>query len=218
MSLAASGVYESGAAAWQAADPATDAVASIIEAGRFAAARGWVPATSGNLSVRSGADRIAITGSGLDKGALTPRDILTAVLDEPAPPGSSAETGLHLALYRRSPAIGAVVHIHAPNATIMSRRLAARGAVVLEGYELVKAFAGVRSHEVALTVPIFPNSQDIPALAETVDRALGPAPAVPGYLLAGHGLYAWGTTMREALRHAEAFEFLFGCEIAGGAA
>jgi len=54
--------------------------------------------------------------------------------------------------------------------------------------------------------------------ADTVERGLGEAPVAPGYLLAGHGLYAWGATMREALRHAEAFEFLFGCEIAGGAA
>jgi methylthioribulose-1-phosphate dehydratase len=214
MSLAASAVHDSAAPAW----PAADAVTAIIEAGRFVAARGWVPATSGNLSIRSAPDRIAITASGLDKGALEPRDVLTAVIDEPPPPGSSAETGLHLALYRRSPAIGAVVHLHAPNSTILSRRLAARGAVVLEGYELQKAFAGVRSHEVALTVPIFANSQDIAALADTVERGLGEAPVAPGYLLAGHGLYAWGATMREALRHAEAFEFLFGCEIAGGAA
>jgi methylthioribulose-1-phosphate dehydratase len=31
---------------------------------------------------------------------------------------------------------------------------------------------------------------------------------VPGYLLAGHGLYAWGATMSEARRHVEGLEFL----------
>jgi methylthioribulose-1-phosphate dehydratase len=194
-----------------------DMVTAIIGAGRFVDARGWVPATSGNLSARGAPGRIAITASGVDKGALQARDVMTIPLDQPPPVGCSAEAGLHLALYRRLPAIGAVVHVHSPHATVLSRRLETAGAVVLEGYELMKAFAGVRTHATRLTVPIFPNSQDIGYLAEAVDERLGLNPAAPGYLLASHGLYAWGSTMREALRHAEAFEFLFGCELAGGA-
>ena len=34
-----------------------------------------------------------------------------------------------------------------------------------------------------------------------------------GYLIDGHGLYAWGRDMAEARRHLEAFEFLLGCEL-----
>jgi len=34
-----------------------------------------------------------------------------------------------------------------------------------------------------------------------------------GYLIDGHGLYAWGRDMPEARRHLEAFEFLLGCEL-----
>ena len=34
-----------------------------------------------------------------------------------------------------------------------------------------------------------------------------------GYLIDGHGLYAWGRNMAEARRHLEAFEFLFHCEL-----
>jgi|SRR5580658_448930 methylthioribulose-1-phosphate dehydratase len=193
-----------------------DAVAAVIAAGRFAAAAGWVPATSGNFSARGPDGRIAITASGADKGDLQPHDVLDILLDAPPPPGSSAETGLHLALYRRHAGIGAVVHVHAPNATVLSRRLAGADSVVLAGWELLKAFTGIRTHEAALAVPIFANSQDIAALAEAVDARLGATPPAPGYLIAGHGLYAWGATMRDALRHTEAFEFLFGCELAGG--
>lgn len=196
----------------------TDAVDAVIDAGRISAARGWVPATSGNFSARAQDGRIAITASGVDKGALTAADVLDIDLDAPPPAGSSAETGLHLALYRQHPAIGAVVHIHSTHATVLSRRHAAAGEVALEGYELLKAFTGIRTHETRLAVPIFPNSQDFATLADAVDRRLGAAPPAPGYLLAGHGLYAWGATMRDALRHAEAFEFLFGCELAGAAA
>jgi methylthioribulose-1-phosphate dehydratase len=190
-------------------------IAAVIEAGRLAAARGWVPATSGNFSARAAAGRIAITASGVDKGALEPADVLDIALDAPPPPGSSAETPLHQGLYRRFAGIGAVVHVHSPHATVLSRQRAAAGEVVLEGYELLKAFAGVRTHEIALAVPVFANSQDVAALAQAVERRLGAEPSAPGYLLAGHGLYAWGASMRDALRHAEAFEFLFGCELAG---
>jgi ribulose-5-phosphate 4-epimerase/fuculose-1-phosphate aldolase len=34
-----------------------------------------------------------------------------------------------------------------------------------------------------------------------------------GYLIAGHGLYAWGASVDDALRHVEAFECLFECEV-----
>jgi methylthioribulose-1-phosphate dehydratase len=197
-------------AALGTASPQDSAVDDVIEAGRLASARGWVPATSGNFSARIDGGRIAITASGVDKGSLGRHDILAIALDAPPPPGSSAETGLHLEAYLRDPSIGAVVHIHSRNATVLSRRLAGTGALVLEGYELLKAFAGIRTHETALAVPIFANSQDIPALAAEV--AAQPNQA-PGYLIVGHGLYAWGRTMRDALRHAEAFEFLFGCAL-----
>ena len=34
-----------------------------------------------------------------------------------------------------------------------------------------------------------------------------------GYLIEGHGMYAWGRDMAEARRHLEAFEFLINCEL-----
>ncbi|MDX5299004.1 MAG: class II aldolase/adducin family protein, partial [Gammaproteobacteria bacterium] len=39
-------------------------------------------------------------------------------------------------------------------------------------------------------------------------------PQRPGYLIRGHGLYTWGATMDDCLRHVEALEFLFECELA----
>jgi methylthioribulose-1-phosphate dehydratase len=38
-------------------------------------------------------------------------------------------------------------------------------------------------------------------------------PDCVGYLIRGHGLYTWGPRMADALRHVEAFEFLFECEL-----
>jgi methylthioribulose-1-phosphate dehydratase len=186
----------------------------IIEAGRLLYARGQVPATSGNLSARLGAERVAITASGRHKGLLRPEDVLVVDL-EGRPVGSeqrpSAETLLHLQLYRRSAEVGAVLHTHSLPATLLSRLAGA--AVELAGYELLKALRGIGTHDTRVVVPVFPNTQDIAALARQVDEYMARGAAVWGYLIGGHGFYTWGRDMQEALRHLEAFEFLFECEL-----
>src|SRR5579862_5118779 len=118
-------------------DPA--AVAELCAVGRFAAERGWVPATSGNFSRRLDGERILVTRSGVDKGALAPGDFAVVALSEPLPPGVSAETPLHVARYRSDPGIGAIVHIHSVAATVLSRADRHREAVELEGFEMHKA-------------------------------------------------------------------------------
>ena len=89
---------------------------------------------------------------------------------------------------------------------------AGAGHVRLEGYELLKAFEGNATHEMAIEVPVFANTQDMVELAAKVDAMLD-RQGLWGYLIDGHGLYAWGRTMAEARRHLEAFEFLFACEL-----
>jgi methylthioribulose-1-phosphate dehydratase len=187
------------------------AVAALIEAGRDFARRGWLEATSGNLSCRLDADRMAVTASGCGKGALTEADIVPVALDAPLPPGVSAEAPLHALLYRRDPATGAVLHVHSPTATLVSMEYAAAGAVTIEGFEMLKALDGIRTHEASVAVPVFANDQDVPALARRVAERLDAEPGHVGYLIAGHGLYAWGRTMADARRHVEAFDFLLSC-------
>lgn len=193
-----------------------DAVAAVIAAGSAAALRHWVPATSGNFSVRVDDNHVAITRSGVDKGSLAAADILIQPLDAPLLPRSSAEAPLHLALYRRDPAIGAIFHVHAPAATVLAR-LVGPGSLRLEGWELQKAIAGITSHEQVLEVPVFANDQDTDRLAGLVDARFAQPAAdarlAPGYLLAGHGLYAWGASAAEAARHLEALETLFAFEL-----
>ncbi|WP_372088509.1 methylthioribulose 1-phosphate dehydratase (plasmid) [Tistrella mobilis] len=191
-----------------------EAAAAVIHAGRAAAARGWVPATSGNFSVRLDGGRMLVTRSGRDKGRLTPADLAEVAIDGPAPAGTSAETPLHQALYRDDPAIGAIFHVHSPASMLISHLRAGDGVLELAGWELQKAFAGITTHDVTVTVPVFPNDQDTVALAGRVSAHLAtPRPAgqvaAPGYLLAGHGIYAWGATPADAERHLDAFDALF---------
>ena len=197
------------------ADQLRDRAQSIISNVRELAQLGWTPATSSNFSQRLDDRHAAITVSGRDKGRLVEADIMVVDFDGKAVGSDhrpSAETLLHTQLYRRYPEIGCVLHTHSLVQTVASRLFAGAGHVRLEGFELLKAFHGNSTHEMAIDVPVFANTQDMPTLAAQVDALLDNQP-LWGYLIDGHGLYAWGRTMAEARRHLEAFEFLFHCEL-----
>ena len=188
---------------------------SIITNVRELAQLGWTPATSSNFSLRLDGAHAAITVSGRDKGKLVEDDIMVVDFDGRAvgrPLRPSAETLLHTQLYRRFPEVGCVLHTHSLVQTVASRLYAGAGHIRLEGYELLKAFEGNSTHEMAIDVPVFANTQDMTVLAAQVDGLLDRQP-LWGYLIDGHGLYAWGRTMAEARRHLEAFEFLFASEL-----
>ncbi|MBV4459473.1 methylthioribulose 1-phosphate dehydratase [Pseudomonas sp. COR58] len=187
----------------------------IIDAGRFLYGRGWSPATSSNYSARLSPTEALLTVSGKHKGQLGPDDVLaTDLAGNSLEPGKkpSAETLLHTQLYAWRPQIGAVLHTHSVNATVLSR-LTPGDFIDFEDYELQKAFSGVSTHESRVRVPIFDNDQDIARLAAKVQPWLDAHPDCVGYLIRGHGLYTWGAQMSDALRQIEAFEFLFECEL-----
>lgn len=186
----------------------------IVNVRELAALR-WTPATSSNFSHRLDDRHAAITVSGRDKGKLRETDIMVVDFDGRAVGSDhrpSAETLLHTQLYRRFPEVGCVLHTHSRAQTIASRLFAGAGHVRIEGYELLKAFRGNDTHEAAINVPVLSNSQDMAILAAQVDALLDAGP-MWGYLIDGHGLYAWGRDMAEARRHLEAFEFLLDCEL-----
>jgi methylthioribulose-1-phosphate dehydratase len=185
----------------------------LVAAGALFHRRGWVPATGGNFSARSGADRMLITVSGVHKGELTRNDFLVADLQgQPLEAGrkSSYETGLHAQLYRFDPKIGAVLHVHSVANTVLSR---AGDHVRLQGYELLKILPGISEPEVAVEVPVFGNDQDIARLSRQVEAHMDKHPLPAAYLIAGHGLYAWGENISQARHRVEALEFMFECEL-----
>ncbi|MEL7372261.1 MAG: class II aldolase/adducin family protein, partial [Myxococcota bacterium] len=53
-----------------------DATLALIDVGRFLFSKGWVPATSGNLSVRLDDGTIMVTASGHHKGELSPEGLM----------------------------------------------------------------------------------------------------------------------------------------------
>jgi methylthioribulose-1-phosphate dehydratase len=122
----------------------------------------------------------------------------------------SAETLLHCQIYREQRQAGAVLHGHSVASTVLS--MVRPGDIVLSGYEVLKAFGGRGGHEMSITVPVFDNDQDIARLAGVIEPYFSSGmPA--GYVIRGHGVYAWGPNMPTALARLEALEFLLACEL-----
>jgi len=177
-------------------------------------ARGWFPATSGNLSMRVGEMRgqqftFAITSSGRDKSLNTPEDFLLVdeqmMPIEPTKLKPSAETIIHREIYRLT-GCGAIFHVHTVNNNLASELFWERNNVPIDGVELIKAF-NIWDEDAQIEIPILPNYADIPRIAALIESRM--VPRIPGILLRKHGIYAWGANAFEAKRHLEAFEYLF---------
>ena len=169
--------------------------------------------TSGNFSavVEREPLRLAISPSGLDKADVHADQIL--LIDENAAVISqhnakpSDESLLHIRIVKERGA-AVVLHTHSIWSTLLSDLYAADGVVVMQGYEMLKGLAGVKTHEHQESLPIVENSQDMRALADKVGETLRQYPEAHGFLLRQHGLYTWGDDLAEAKRHVEIIEFL----------
>jgi methylthioribulose-1-phosphate dehydratase len=185
----------------------------MAEIGRRFDARGWVLGTSGNFSVVVNRQplRLAITASGLSKGELTADSLVeidqAGQLTAPGTGRPSAEALLHVEIVRARGA-GAVLHTHSMWSTLLSDRHMTGGGLVVEGYEMLKGLEGVATHEHREWIPILENDQDMERLAGQVRVTLSEHPGAHAFLLRRHGMYTWGETLSQAVRHVEIVEFL----------
>lgn len=191
-----------------------ESATALAAAGEQLHQRGWVPATSGNFSLRLSPTTAIVTASGRHKGKLGPDDFIA--VDQSGTPLTdgkpSAETLLHTQLYARFANIGAVLHCHSVNSTVLSLETQSN-ELVLSGYEVLKAFSGVDCHNTKVVLPIFDNDQTISRLAAKVDTYLAAKPDCPAYLIRGHGVYCWSDDLDSCLDKLEAVEFLLQCEL-----
>jgi methylthioribulose-1-phosphate dehydratase len=183
-------------------------------AGREFYRRGWTLGTSGNFSMLLARKpmRICVTASGIEKGDLDETNFLELDDDAEILQGfgkPSAETLLHLSIYRFLPRARSILHTHSVWGTILSDKCFESGVIKIEGYEMLKGLAGVTTHEHKERVPIIENSQDYVALSHVIENVIRENVGLHGIYLRRHGLYTWGETVAEARRHVEIFEFLF---------
>ncbi len=186
---------------------------SLSSIARSFYSRGWVVGTSGNLSAIVDREplRLAMSPSGVDKGALVADQILMIdehgqVLSEHTAKPSD-ESSLHIRIVKECGA-GAVLHTHSIWNTMLSELHATEDGLAIEGYEMLKGLHGVKTHQHREWLPIIENSQDMLALAASVGDTLRKHTDAHGFLIRRHGLYTWGDDLAEAKRHVEILEFL----------
>lgn len=172
-------------------------LAQLVTTCHWIGAKGWAPATGGNMSV-----------------VRLPLSRPDSLSQHQAPSGRkpSAETGLHTLVYRLFPEANVVLHVHTVNATVLSR-IEKSDTLALQGYEMQKTLSGQHSHLDTVPIAIFDNDQDIDALAARIADYAQTRPLRYGFLLRGHGLTCWGKDIQEARRQLEGLEFLFECEL-----
>lgn len=175
--------------------------------------KGWSPATSTNYSFRTEEqpEVIHVSRSGVDKSQFTENDFMAVDMDGKALPEfahlrPSAETLIHCKLYQLFPETMCIVHSHSVYSVLQS--VEHHTAVSLEGYEVLKGFDGITTHETKVQVPVFDNTQDMIAFAQVLEEEKERL-TVPAFIMRKHGTYAWGKNLFEAKRHLETAEYLF---------
>jgi L-ribulose-5-phosphate 4-epimerase len=172
---------------------------------------GLVTLTFGNAS---GVDRAAgvliIKPSGVPYEVLRPSDLVAVDLATGATEASayrpSSDTPTHLALYRRYPEIGGVVHTHSSWAAAWAqagRAIPPFGTTHADHFHgPVPVTRSLNEGELAETYEADTGA----VIVETLD-GLGLAPLeMPAVLVRSHGPFTWGADAREAAEHAVALE------------
>lgn len=173
----------------------------LIEAAARAYRRGIQTGNGGNLSARiPGKDLMVVKPSGVSFIDCNEKNLVVTDFDGRLVAGTgkpSREALLHGVLYRNAPAVGGVVHCHAPWAISWSF---SKKDLPLATYHAQMKFG----------VPIATLDIDAPAvLPEDMPRVVSlfeAHPTLPAVLLVGHGIVAVGENVLEAEHVAELVE------------
>ena len=122
----------------------------VAESGQMLLREGLAARTWGNVSCRTGEEKMVITPSGLGYEGMTPDDIVSMDMDTGEWEGRhkpSSEKGIHIAAYRQFPDAGFVIHTHQVYASaiglagfnslaLTEEEITALGGAALAGYGL----------------------------------------------------------------------------------
>ena len=158
---------------------------------------GMTTLSGGNLSILDDNGDIWITPAGIDKGKLTPNDIMRVRSGGTAegPHRPSTELPFHRAIYRLRPDVRAIVHAHPP---------------ALVAFSIVRQVPDTRIVPQAgrFCGPVGYAPYDLPgseALGERIAAAFATGSNV--IILENHGMAAAGPTLLDAFQRLETLEF-----------
>lgn len=181
---------------------------------------GWVSGTGGGISIRS-SHGIYMAPSGVQKERIAPEDVFLLDADQlerchvlKAPADASLKISecqpLFYNAYRQRNA-GAVIHSHSIWAVLAARLFSPRGeasAFVCQGLEMQKGLRGKGCFD-EVRIPIISNTPREAELTHSMAAAMNEYPDVDAVLVAGHGVYVWGSDWVHAKTQAECFDYLF---------
>jgi sugar (pentulose or hexulose) kinase/phosphoglycerate dehydrogenase-like enzyme/ribulose-5-phosphate 4-epimerase/fuculose-1-phosphate aldolase len=176
--------------------PASDARHQLVEVVNELYATQLITATGGNVSVRTGTPGEAwITPSQLFKGDLAPEILVRIGMDgralDPDARSPSSEALMHTAVLEAKPEAQAVIHCHAPNATVLVNAGLPFLPISTEAAFLVN---------IGRIPFVMPGTGD---LATAIVEAMGDGWAV---LMQNHGILVAGRSLRRAADMAEIIE------------
>jgi L-fuculose-phosphate aldolase len=159
---------------------------------------GLVQGTWGNLSIRLDNQYMLVTPSGLDYSRLTAEDMVKVDMSTMKHEGGlkpTSEKGLHAAVYKQRPDIGAVVHTHSRCCSIFA---AAHADLNLaDASDDARAVFGSTVH-----LAKYAKAGTDKLAKNTVD-ALGRG---MGAIMANHGMIACGADMETAFTNCQLLE------------
>ncbi len=171
-------------------------IQAMIDVGRRMYEKGFVAATSGNISARLDEERYLLTRSGVCKGDMTESDLVVCDAEGRSTTEHrvTSEVLLHLTAYRLRPDVNAVIHAHPP-ATV---------ALSLAGVSLGKALLP----EVVMTLGEVPTAPFAPPSSpESAEAIRGLIPNHDAIILDRHGSLTVGRDLWEACHNLERLEF-----------
>lgn len=173
-----------------------EAKADILEAGRRLYQRAFVAANDGNISARMEDGTIWATPTGVSKGFMTEDMLVRLTPEGEILEGSrkvSSEIAMHLAIYRKNPELGGVVHAHSPAAT----------AFATQGRDFDMAV----SLETAVQLGVIPCAPyAVTGSKKLAENAASYCEEFNGCFLEHHGAVTWGADVTQALFRTECLE------------
>lgn len=170
--------------------------------------------TAGNLSAREGQDNFWITASGQSKGILTEQQFINmsidgTIIEQNAGYKPSAETSIHIAAYTLFPRIQSCLHVHMVEGYWVCDDHPQSNWIPLPNIEMLKGFGWKKGPAHILVTE---NHDHVPDIAQDMMRMYTQPKqsfVVPGFLIRGHGVTAWGVSIEEARNRIELLSFLF---------